>query len=85
MDIIELIDYWTSRVTAIAWALFLLTWSIGWAIKGSPIPSSKIKKVGMSMVEDAVWAAFWLALGSTVFKAIVVLVDTVTAAIFGGG
>ncbi len=39
----------------------------------------------MSMVEDAVWAAFWLALGSTVFKAIVVLVDTVTAAIFGGG
>ncbi len=84
MDLIELIDYWTSRVTAIAWALFLLTWSIGWAIKGSPIPSSKVKKIGTSMVEDAVWAAFWLALGSTVFKAIVMFVNIVTSAVFGG-
>ncbi len=71
-------------MTAIAWALFLLTWSIGWAIKGSPIPSSKVKKIGTSMVEDAVWAAFWLALGSTVFKAIVMFVNIVTSAVFGG-
>lgn len=83
-DLITLIEEWTDRITALAWALFLLTWSLGWAIRGSPIPSSKVKKIGTNLVEDAIWAAFWLALGSTVFKAIVILVDTVTAAVFGG-
>ncbi len=71
------INHLTSRVTAIAWALFLLTWSIGWTLRGSPIPFSKIKRVGTSMIEDAVWAAFWLAMGSTIFSLITWIVTNV--------
>lgn len=85
MDIIELIDSWTSRLTALAWSLFLLTWTIAWTLRGAPIPSSKIKRIGNSLAEDAIWAAFWLALGSTVFTVIVRLADIVKEALGLGG
>ncbi|MEB3773629.1 MAG: hypothetical protein GSR86_01720 [Desulfurococcales archaeon] len=67
-DIISLIEDMTTRVTTLAWALFLLTWSIGWAIRGSPIPIGRLRRAGSSLVEDSVWAAFWLAIGATVFN-----------------
>ena len=70
MDIIELIDSVTEKIAALAWSLFLLTWSIAWTLKGAPIPSSKVKRVGSSLAEDAIWAAFWLAVGTTVFAAV---------------
>jgi len=60
-DVIELVNDLTQKVTAIAWALFLLTWSIGWTLRGAPVPFSKLKRAGTGLVEDSVWAAFWLA------------------------
>ncbi len=76
-DIIELINDFTQKVTTLAWALFLLTWSIGWTLRGAPIPFSRLKRAGTGLVEDSVWAAFWLALGSTVFSIITYLVSSV--------
>jgi len=73
-DILQLIHQLTNKITAIAWALFVLTWSIGWTLRGSPIPFSKVKRVGSSLIEDSIWAAFWLALGSTIFSLITWLV-----------
>lgn len=76
-DVIELVEDLTQKVTALAWALFLLTWSIGWTLRGAPIPFSKLKRAGTSLVEDSVWAAFWLALGSTVFSIIMYIVSSI--------
>ncbi|MCE4621551.1 MAG: hypothetical protein F7B95_03825 [Desulfurococcales archaeon] len=74
-DIIGLISDLTNKIVAVAWALFLLTWSIGWTLRGSPVPFTRIKRVGTSLVEDSVWAAFWLAVGSTIFSLITKLVS----------
>ncbi|MCE4625075.1 MAG: hypothetical protein F7C35_04345 [Desulfurococcales archaeon] len=77
-DLLALVQDATNKVTALAWALFLFTWSLGWTLRGSPIPIGKLKRMGGSLVEDSVWAAFWLAVGSTVFNLIVYLVNLVT-------
>ncbi len=66
-DLVEFISSLTMRVASIAWGLFLLAWSIGWLLRGSPIPFVRVKRVGQDLVEDAIWAAFWLAIGSSVF------------------
>lgn len=80
-SLIDFISELTRKVTALAWALFLLTWSIGWTLRGAPIPFSKLKRVGGSLVEDSIWAAFWLAMGSTVFSIITYIVKVAS----GGG
>jgi hypothetical protein len=77
-DVVNLIQSTTNQITAVAWALFLLTWSIGWTIRGSPIPIGRLKRAGTSLIEDSVWAAFWLAVGSTVFNLIMYLVGIIT-------
>jgi len=69
-NIISFIQNLIINITLIAWIAFLLTWVIGWAIRGSPIPFMKVKKTGARLIEDAIWAAFWLAMGSTVFALI---------------
>jgi hypothetical protein len=38
----------------------------------------RIKRMGQDMVEDAIWAAFWLAIGSSIFALISYIVDQVT-------
>lgn len=76
ISIIEFIQNLIINITIVAWVLFFLTWVIGWAIKGSPIPFMRIKRTGERMIEDAIWAAFWLAMGSTVF-AIIAYIATV--------
>ena len=81
MDIIQFIDSLTSKIVALAWSLFLLTWSIAWTIKGAPLPFSKVKRVSSSLAEDAIWAAFWLALGSTVFAVVTKLADIIRQAL----
>lgn len=70
MDVIELVRTLTIRITMIAWALFILSWVLGWAIRGSPIPLYRVKRVGQDIVEDAIVGAFWLAIGATVFALI---------------
>ncbi len=78
-EIVNLVQDATNKVTALAWALFLFTWSLGWTLRGSPIPIGRLKRVGGSLVEDSVWAAFWLAVGSTVFNLILYLVNLATS------
>ncbi|MCY0850491.1 DNA import protein CedA1 [Sulfuracidifex metallicus] len=60
----------TTQVTEISWSVFILAWAIGWALRGSPIPIFKVKRTGQDFIEDAIMAAFWLALGTTVFALI---------------
>ncbi|MEM1644362.1 MAG: DNA import protein CedA1 [Ignisphaera sp.] len=67
MDIITLVKDLINKIVIVSWLLFLLTWVIGWAIKGSPIPSGKIRRVGQGLIEDAVWGAFWVAIGTSIF------------------
>jgi hypothetical protein len=67
----------TARVVSIAWGLFLLAWSIGWLLKGAPVPFARIKRTGQDLIEDAVWAAFWLAVGSSIFALISYIVSHV--------
>ena len=70
MSIADFVRDLTAQVVTIAWFMFLLTWFIGWALKGSPIPFYRLKRTGQSLIEDAVVAAFWLALGSSIFSLI---------------
>ncbi|WP_440060069.1 DNA import protein CedA1 [Thermogladius sp. 4427co] len=70
MDIVEFVKSITIQVVIVAWALFFLSWVVGWALKGMPIPFTRVKKVGERILEDGVWAAFWLAVGSSVFALI---------------
>jgi hypothetical protein len=67
MDIVSLIKDLISKTVMIAWLLFFLSWIIGWAIKGAPIPMGRARKLGQSLIEDAVWGAFWIAVGTTIF------------------
>ncbi|UXD21455.1 hypothetical protein IPA_04445 [Ignicoccus pacificus DSM 13166] len=81
MDIqsyVNIIYDWTMKAMIIAWALVGLSWVIGWALRGAPIPILRIKKFGNSMIEDAVIAALWLALGSTVFFIIATIAKYIT-------
>jgi len=73
-DIIGFIQDLIINITLVAWIMFLLTWVIGWALKGAPIPFLRIKRTGQRFIEDAVWAAFWLAMGTTVFALIAYIV-----------
>lgn len=70
MDVVSFVRELTVKVVAISWSLFLFTWSVGWALRGAPIPILRLKRTGQDLVEDSVWAAFWLAMGSTIFAAV---------------
>lgn len=75
--IIDFINHLTTQVSAIAWGLFILTWSIGWVLRGAPLPFPKVKRAGQGLIEDALWAAFWLAMGSTIFSIISYIVQVI--------
>ncbi len=78
VDLLTFIQEMTTRIVAIAWALFLLSWSVGWLLKGVPVPFPKLKRTGQDLIEDAVWAAFWLAVGGTIFALISYLVSSIS-------
>ncbi len=75
--LLDFINDLTTQVAALAWGMFLLTWSIGWILRGTPVPFLRVKKAGQSLIEDALWAAFWLAMGSTIFSVISYLVQMI--------
>ena len=77
----ELVNNMTQTVMSLAWGMFLLTWSIGWILRGSPIPFLRLKRAGQDLIEDAVWAAFWLAIGSSVFALISYLAGTISQSV----
>lgn len=79
MDIAGFIHELTGRVVMIAWGLFLLSWAIGWALRGSPVPFYRVKRTGQSIVEDSVMGAFWLAVGSSVFALIMYIATSITS------
>jgi hypothetical protein len=70
MTLLTFIQNLTTTVTEISWSLFLLAWVVGWALRGSPIPIFRVKRTGQDLLEDAIFAAFWLAMGSTIFYVI---------------
>ncbi|MEL9929669.1 MAG: DNA import protein CedA1 [Sulfolobales archaeon] len=76
-DLVVFIRTLAVQAMIVAWAIFILTWMIGWALRGAPIPLTRLKKTGHSLIEDAVWAAFWLAMGGTVFSLIVYIVNSI--------
>ena len=78
MDAVQFIQDLTTKVTAIAWSMFILTWSIGWTLKGAPIPFARLKRTGDSLIEDSIWASFWLAMGTTVFTLVSYVVRSIT-------
>ncbi len=67
----------TTRIVMAAWALFMLSWALGWLLKGSPIPIYRVKRFGQDMVEDAILGAFWLAVGTSIFALIKYLASSV--------
>lgn len=77
MELVELIRGLTAQVVAVAWALFFASWVVGWALKGMPIPFTRVKKIGERILEDGVWAAFWLAVGSSVFALVSYIASSV--------
>ncbi|MEZ0290212.1 MAG: DNA import protein CedA1 [Sulfolobales archaeon] len=78
-DIVSFIRGIALEIMIIAWVIFVITWMIGWALRGAPIPMTRLKKTGHSLIEDAVWAAFWLAMGGTVFSLIIYIVNSIGA------
>lgn len=79
----DFISQLTQRVMSLAWGIFLLTWSIGWILRGAPIPFLRVKRAGQDLVEDAVWAAFWLAIGSTIFALVSYIAGVISQSIGG--
>ncbi|MDT7888753.1 MAG: DNA import protein CedA1 [Desulfurococcales archaeon] len=77
VDLVTFVRQITVQVMVVAWAIFILTWIVGWALRGSPIPLTRLKKTGHSLIEDAVWAAFWLAMGGTIFSLITYIVSQI--------
>ncbi|MCQ4449138.1 MAG: hypothetical protein NO110_00355 [Sulfolobales archaeon] len=77
MSILQIVQNLTTEVAQIAWGLFLLAWGIGWALRGSPIPIFRIKRSGQDILEDAILAAFFLAIGSSIFALIQYLASQV--------
>jgi len=77
VGVVEFIQQLTTQLMTIAWLLFLVTWIVGWAIRGSPIPIHRVKRAGQGLIEDAVLAAFWMAMGSTIFALISYIVSNV--------
>jgi len=70
LDIVEFIESLSLKVTAISWSVFLLAWSVGWVLRGAPVPLGRVRRAGQSFIEDAIWAAFWLSVGTLVFAAV---------------
>jgi hypothetical protein len=77
MSLLQIVQNLTTEVAQIAWGLFLLAWGVGWALRGSPIPIFRIKRSGQDILEDAILAAFFLAIGSSVFALIQYLASQV--------
>lgn len=77
--IIEFVQNLDTQVTEVAWSIFILAWAVGWALRGSPIPIFRVKRTGQDLIEDAILAAFWIALGTTVFSLITYIASQVGA------
>ncbi|MEM1543018.1 MAG: hypothetical protein QXV82_10345 [Ignisphaera sp.] len=56
----------TTQLSLLAWTLFAITWVIGSILKGSPIPLREVKEFGHGLMYDAIKAAFWLSVWSTI-------------------
>lgn len=78
MSIESLIQELSQRIAIIAWGIFGLSWAIGWALRGSPIPIYRVKRAGQSIVEDSVLGAFWLAVGTSVFALIIYITSNLS-------
>lgn len=78
MELIDFVRQVTAIVMSVAWFIFLVSWAVGWALRGSPIPFRSLKRAGQGIIEDSVVAAFWLALGTTIFALISFIASSIS-------
>ncbi|MEM4550510.1 MAG: DNA import protein CedA1 [Sulfolobales archaeon] len=78
LNLVEFVRQVTVVVMSVAWFVFLVSWAVGWALRGSPIPFRNLKRAGQSLIEDSVLAAFWLALGTTIFALISYITSSIS-------
>lgn len=69
-DLLEFLKSLSIQLSVASWSVFLITWSLGWILRGAPVPFARLKRIGQDLIEDAVWAAFWLSVGSVLFTII---------------
>lgn len=74
-SLVSMLQDLSIKLAIVAWVITGVTWFIGWIIRGSPVPLRRVKRVGQSLIEDAVITAFWLALSTTVFALIQVVAN----------
>jgi hypothetical protein len=65
-DLLNTIATLTTQLTLLATALFGLSWVIGSALAGSPLPFRDWKEFGKGLRTDAIKAAFELMLWSAI-------------------
>jgi len=62
--LIRTIAILTTQVSLLALALAGLTYMVGSALRGAPIPIREVKEAGYGLQTDAVRAVFWVAIYS---------------------
>jgi len=76
-NLLNTIAWLTTQISLIATGLFALSWALGSALAGSPLPFKDWKEFGKGLRTDAIKAAFELMLWS----ALSALVSWIAAAI----
>jgi len=66
-DIISFIESLYGEISKGTSAVFALSWTIGWLLRGSPIPIFRIKRGRQDRLEDTIVAKFFIAIGTTIF------------------
>ena len=57
----------TTTIMEIGWGIVILAFVVGWVIRGSPIPFYDLKDHGHRFIYDAILAAVFISIGSTLF------------------
>ena len=63
--LIKTIAILTTQVSLLALALAGLTYMVGSALRGAPIPIREVREAGYGLQTDALRAIFWIAIYST--------------------
>ena len=63
--LIKTIAILTTQVSLLALALAGLTYMVGSALRGAPIPMREVREAGYGLQTDALRAIFWIAIYST--------------------
>lgn len=70
----------TTIISLISVGLFGLSWTIGYLLKGSPVPFRDWKEFGNGLQQDAIKATFMMALYSSIASLITWVVNAIASA-----